>query len=137
MIILVCGGRDFGEFFTTKGIKRDPKLVVKERVQLHSTLIEIDPKFIVQGFATGADKMARMWGDKFGVPHTGDKYKAIWRVNGKIDYSAGPRRNKEMLIENPELVVAFDGGKGTNGMCELARKAGIEVKQIPPPSFTL
>ena len=29
---------------------------------------------------------------------------------------------------NPDLVIAFPGGKGTAMMVDLARKAGVEVK---------
>lgn len=58
-------------------------------------------------------------------------YPAKWREFGR---SAGPRRNQQMLDENPDvaLVLAFPlpDSKGTWDMCERADKAGIEVKAL-------
>ena len=42
--------------------------------------------------------------------------------------SAGMIRNKEMIdCHNPELVIAFPGGSGTEGMKKLALRRGIRV----------
>ena len=46
----------------------------------------------------------------------------------RLGRKAGPIRNQRMLDEGkPDLVVAFPGGKGTNGMIDLARNAGVRV----------
>ena len=68
--------------------------------------------------------------DEFAVVHwTGlDVYPADWERYG---LSAGYRRNRQMLEEGkPDLVVAFPGGKGTNMMVDIARKAGVPVRII-------
>jgi len=52
-------------------------------------------------------------------------YPALWEVHGK---SAGFIRNKLMLEDGqPELVIAFPGGRGTSNMVSLAESAGVEV----------
>lgn len=52
-------------------------------------------------------------------------FRADW---GKYGKSAGPRRNKQMLDEGrPDLVVAFEGGRGTADMVKQAKAAGVEV----------
>lgn len=49
---------------------------------------------------------------------------ANWSLWGK---AAGPIRNHEMLLENPDVVVAFPGGRGTEDMVNRAYRAGILV----------
>ena len=44
--------------------------------------------------------------------------------------SAGPIRNCEMLLQAPDLVVAFKGGKGTAHMVAVARKKGVKVLEV-------
>lgn len=110
MKILVCGGRDYSnreKLFEILDIWRDcyPKLV------------------IIQGAARGADSLAGEWAKARGVPQ--EIFPALWDVYGK---SAGFRRNEQMLYEGqPDRVLAFAGGKGTQMMVELARKAGVPV----------
>jgi hypothetical protein len=62
------------------------------------------------------------------------KYPAKWHTYGK---AAGPIRNREMLKENPELVIAFHddikNSKGTKDMVTIAQKAGITVVIISNP----
>ena len=44
--------------------------------------------------------------------------------------SAGPIRNQEMLDkENPDIVVAFPGGRGTQDMTSRAQNKNIKVVQ--------
>ena len=43
---------------------------------------------------------------------------------------AGPVRNARMLVEKPDLVIAFPGGPGTADMVRRARAAGVEVVEI-------
>lgn len=128
--ILVCGGRDFGEPITTKGEVRSKDLWLPEMLIVKHVIDWFKPNYIIQGFATGADHMARKYADKFNIPHSGEKYKAEWRrPDGSINYSAGPRRNALMISDNPDidLVVAFSGGVGTANMIKLSKAAGIEV----------
>ena len=52
---------------------------------------------------------------------------ADWKRYGR---GAGPARNQAMLVEfNPQLLVAFPGGKGTADMVRRAQKAGVRVEE--------
>lgn len=113
MRVLVCGGRGFDDpylFFDTLD-------EIKSRGELDS---------IISGGARGADALAERYAEVEGIPIT--VYPAEWEKYGK---SAGYVRNKQMLDEGkPDLVIAFPGGKGTAMMVDIARKAGVEVKEI-------
>jgi hypothetical protein len=107
--ILVCGGR----------YHDNPQLVYR-------TLSMLRPNKIVTGGANGVDMFAEAWADKLGVEK--EVYPANWAKWGN---AAGPIRNKYMLLkENPDLVLAFEGGRGTANMIETAEKYGYEVKII-------
>lgn len=113
MRILVCGGRDFAGvellFGALDGIHR-------ARPIMH----------VVHGTARGADTMAGRWARTNGIAVT--SYPADWKRHGK---AAGAIRNRVMLKqENPDVVIAFPGGKGTENMVKIARKAGVEVIEI-------
>lgn len=121
--ILVCGGREFDDWDL-----------------LYTTLYDIfdngkrslnEPLIIIEGGATGADFLARVWAKYMSIefPVSYKEYKADWKTYGR---SAGPIRNQQMLDENPdiEMVVAFPGGVGTNDMVERSVKKGLEVIQI-------
>ena len=77
----------------------------------------------------GADRWADQWAWSRGVGCY--RYPANWSAGP----SAGPKRNQEMLeaeqaslSASKELVVVhFPGGKGTAGMTELARAAGVRL----------
>lgn len=108
MRVLVCGGRDFDSW----------KLV-------HQTLREVAPSVVIQGGAAGADRLAAKWADVNGVPLI--TYPALWRQGKK----AGPIRNEFMLSDSqPDLVVAFPGGKGTADMVRRATAAGVNVVEV-------
>ena len=108
-VVLVCGGRDF----TNEGL-------------LTQVLDEVSPQRIISGMARGADLMAYNYATRRGIPC--DEYPADWNKYGK---SAGYIRNKQMLEQGrPDLVVAFPGGKGTSMMVDIAKQAGVEVKEI-------
>lgn len=72
---------------------------------------------------TGADHWAALWCAKTGVPER--RYPADWDRYGR---SAGPRRNEEMLAaEQPDMVLAFPGGRGTADCVRRARARGLLV----------
>jgi hypothetical protein len=110
MKVLVCGGRDF----------TNSAYVFSTLDKLH----EATPiTALMQGGAKGADDLARQWaasnpGVKRYVCH------ADWATHGR---SAGPKRNARMLEWQPDLVVAFPGGRGTANMVGLAKAAGVKV----------
>jgi hypothetical protein len=85
---------------------------------------------IIHGAARGADSIgalkARLLGWSF------DRilaFPARWHEHGR---AAGPIRNRRMLEEKPDIVLAFHPNlalsKGTKDMVGIARKAGIEVE---------
>jgi hypothetical protein len=112
--VLVCGGRDYDD-----------------RVALFVTLdlLHAQRRFttLIAGGARGADTLAKQWTQTRGVRTR--TYHANWKIHG---HAAGPIRNERMLrAGQPQLVVAFPGGKGTAGMTALARAAGVEVIIVP------
>lgn len=107
MKILVCGGRNYSNMnFLTATLDG------------FGNICEI-----VEGGASGADSLANVYAKMKGIPV--NQYKADWKKHGR---AAGPIRNKQMLEEGkPDIVVAFDGGKGTANMITQARNAGVKV----------
>lgn len=78
---------------------------------------------VVAGKARGADTMAVDWAVTRFCQFC--EYPADWDKHGK---SAGHIRNKQMIVcEEPDLVVAFPGGRGTANMIKQAQDAGIET----------
>ena len=110
MKVLITGGRDFS----------DSPLLTRTLDRLHS----VSPfTALIHGAAKGADRLAGEWARTNGVEEIACP--ADWRRHGR---GAGPARNKLMLEEHqPDLVVAFPGGKGTAHMVGLAKKAGTQI----------
>lgn len=113
MRVLVCGGRDW----------RDRAFVYRVLDSLHA-----DRCFtrVITGGALGADLFGKHWAEDRRIDT--DTFQADWRAYGP---AAGPMRNQRMLdIGNPELVVAFPGGRGTADMVRRAEAAGVPVERI-------
>lgn len=111
MKVLVCGGRDFNDALTLGswlgGIHKNNGPIT----------------LLIEGGARGADYMARRFAEWAGIPVK--TFPADWDKQGR---SAGPIRNRQMLVEGqPDLVVAFEGGRGTANMVEQAKAAGVRV----------
>jgi hypothetical protein len=109
MRVLVCGGRDFNDALTLGswlgGIHKNQGIDV-----------------LIEGGAEGADFMARKFAEWARIPV--ETYPADWSM-GK---AGGPIRNRQMLEEGrPDLVVAFEGGRGTADMVKQAKRAGVRV----------
>lgn len=111
MKVLVCGGRDYEDWKT--GFLVLNAIHEKRRIT-----------HVIHGGANGADHLADLWARERRIPTT--VFPANWNAHGK---AAGPIRNKLMLLENPALVVAFPGGRGTAHMVGIAKQAGIEVME--------
>lgn len=123
-LALVCGGRDYDDRITVK-----------------ITLDRVAPVLVVHGDCRdrhgspcGADKHAGEWAVLSKVRVVG--VPATWGPSFDFDRSQGPKRNAwmlelaQLLAERDALslgVVAFPGGRGTAGMRELAKKAGVPV----------
>ena len=112
--VLVCGGRRYGDQAMLFGVL---DMLSEERVI----------NCVMQGGASGADKLARMWA--ISRNHHVETFNADWAAFGK---AAGPFRNQRMIDEGkPTLVLAFAGGRGTADMTRRARSAGMPVQQFP------
>jgi len=112
--VIVCGGRDFGDY----------SLLKESLNHLLSKIRETHRVIIVSGCARGADSLALRYAleDNLSV----EKYPADWEANGR---GAGYLRNEQMLkVANG--VVAFPGGKGTEHMVAIAQKKGIPTKEV-------
>ena len=111
MKVLVCGGRKFTDILHLHRV-------------LDSLLRERPITTIIEGNCRGADQLAGAWARKHGIENR--KFPADWETHGR---AAGPIRNRQMLDEGqPDLVIAFSGGKGTRNMATLAEERGIKVK---------
>ena len=107
MILLVCGGRDYSDKdFVYKCLDN-----VKGKIDL-----------IIEGGASGADRIARDWALSKGIHFA--TVEALW---GSYSRRAGPLRNKAMLMLKPDACVAFEGGYGTRSMVNLCHASGIKV----------
>jgi hypothetical protein len=113
MKVLVTGGRHYA----------DAEVVTAE---LDAVNAESAISLIITGGARGADALAIEWAQFEGIPFV--VYEPDWNRWGKV---AGPKRNKEMLLlSEPDLVVAFPGGRGTADCVKQARGFGIEVLEV-------
>lgn len=108
MKAIVCGGRDYSDL-----------------EYLETTLNHCKKWWnlttIITGGAKGADSLAHMWAIKTGL--ITEVYPADW----SIGRSAGMIRNRDMLNQKPDVVIAFQGGRGTENMITISREAGIPV----------
>lgn len=112
MKLLVCGGRDYGD------VDRADKLL--DRIHANRKI-----QIVIEGGATGADSLARMWAKKRGVLCA--TVPALWSKRGR---GAGPQRNAAMLTLGPDGVLAFPGGAGTANMVQAAKDAGVPVMEV-------
>jgi len=108
MKALVCGGRNY-----------------RNKNKLFDELDKLDPDIVIHGDARGADRLAGKWARAKGKMEL--KFPAEWQ---KYRRSAGMIRNRRMLEEKPDIVVAFPGGRGTYNMIKISKKAGIRVHEI-------
>ena len=120
MKVLVCGGRYFQEV----------PLLWRHLDQLHAkssiTCVIEGGSDAVAGEYYGADYWARMWAQARGVHSV-----TCWADWDQFGRWAGPKRNKEMLERyGPDLVLAFEGGKGTADMVKQAQAAGVAVRSV-------
>lgn len=116
MKILVCGGRDYNNYSFIKYVLDN----------INKKLIPHTITCIVHGGARGADSLAGKWAKENNIYC--QVYEAEWDKYGK---SAGIKRNEKMLKNSdPNLVVAFSGGRGTNHMVEHSLKKNYKVLDL-------
>lgn len=110
MIILICGGRDYNDYDALN--------------RAMTELLPFRPKMVIEGGATGADRLGRQWAIDNGVHYA--TVPALWDHFGK---SAGYRRNAVMLMLEPSYCIALPGGRGTANMIDLCQRAEVTVWQ--------
>ncbi len=108
-------------------------LVTGSRTFTNKSLIELafdelyppDEVTLIHGDCRGADKLAASIALEYGFEV--QAYPADWKKYGR---AAGPIRNRLMLDQNPDIVLAFPlpGSKGTKNCIRQAEKRGFTVK---------
>ena len=115
MRVLVCGGRDYTDYTKVDSV-------------LDGIHASTPIRAIIHGNARGADRCGGDWAmRRVGVSNW--PVPAQWSKFGK---AAGPKRNQAMIGLQPDLVVAFPGGRGTADMVKRARAAGVTVIEVTP-----
>ena len=87
--------------------------------------------FVIEGGAIGADTIAREWAISRKIRYI--TYHAQWKKYGR---AAGHRRNQEMVDLNPDLVITFPGGKGTEDLVNRAKIKKLKIIRVEE-HFTL
>ena len=107
MRVLVCGDRGW-----------------TDTTMIYDVLNFLHPQVVIEGHARGADSAAHRWAIESRV--TLVCRPAEWSRFGR---AAGSLRNRRMLADQPDLVIAFhdriEFSKGTADMLMLADKANI------------
>jgi len=108
-VVWVAGGRDYDQFS-----------------EMRTALDQFAGSVLITGAARGADLLAEDIWRRWQRPYIG--IPAEWDMYGR---AAGYRRNAEIargrLIGQPDMLVAFPGGKGTGHAIDLAVQHDIEV----------
>jgi hypothetical protein len=122
--VLVCGGREYDnmpkvcEVLDIVHAKYGDRLVIVTGAQ--RKWMSSVKRFV------GADYLAEEWARSRQVDYMG--FPAKWNRDGK---RAGMHRNRHMFVSSaPQAVIAFPGGVGTAGMCDIARRAGITPWEV-------
>ena len=113
MRILVTGGRDYS----------NQEMVNKILSKLNEFRgIEM----IIEGGARSADSLARNWTRENSIP-----VKTVYADWNRYGKKAGPIRNQKMLDEEqPDYVLVFPGGRGTQHMKSIAQKVGVKIMEV-------
>ena len=114
MNVLICGGRDYND-----------EQYLWEYLDKYTEENGVD--LVIEGGATGVDRLANLWAIHHGV-HVA-QVRPRWDFFGK---KAGHLRNAAMLRLNPMVVIAFPGGVGTANMIKQAKEKGVPVIEVPP-----
>lgn len=122
MRVLVCGGRDYDDYFNI--------IRVLDGINKRHPITALG-----HGDAPGTDRLAGRWARFRKKEWAIKEYPADWDKHGK---AAGIIRNREMNHKfKPWLVVAFPGGNGTRDMVNVARKANVKVEVVPDLTLTM
>ena len=112
MKLLICGDREWNR-----------------EAPIRKVLEQYDPKTteVIHGDARGADRMAGRIADEMGFKVT--DFPAKWTEFGR---AAGFIRNRQMLKEGPDRVIAFHENiaesKGTKDMLKISEEVGVPTE---------
>ena len=106
-LVLVCGGRDFND--------SNALFAAMDRVRSRIWCV-------MHGGCKGADMLADEWARSNGLHRA--RIDALWDQYGN---GAGPLRNQIMARFEPDVLIAFPGGRGTAGMIELCQERNIKI----------
>jgi hypothetical protein len=96
---------------------------------LDGLCLEYGVNEIISGGARGADTLARDYAKSAAIEFT--EFPVTSYDWGKYGKAAGALRNIKMLREGePDLVVAFPGGRGTAHMVSISKAANVKVIEI-------
>lgn len=113
MKVIVCGSRTW----------RNRSLIARHIRSLPPGTL------VIHGNARGADRIAGELAEYYG--YDVKPMPADWKKFGR---AAGPIRNGQMLLEKPDLVIAFmdaqNPTRGTQDMMDQAKAAGVEVRWV-------
>lgn len=112
MRVIICGGRDYTDLIEATRIL--------DVIHAQRPITEV-----ISGGARGADRLGELWAQKKSIPCT--IVPADWNTYG---LKTGWIRNNAMADLNPDAVIAFPGGKGTDMMCRIARHRNIELIEV-------
>ena len=116
--LLITGSRDWED-------EEAVRFEIAGMTMLHPGLV------VVHGACpTGADAMAAKTCRDIGIRQ--EPHPARWRVTGKLDRSAGFRRNAEMVALGAGTCIAFirNASRGATHCADLAEKAAIQVRRL-------
>ena len=107
--LLISGGRDF----------EDVDFMVDALAAVMAYAYEPITE-VITGEAIGADTIGKEWADVMGITHTGFPVsESDWNRHGM---KAAYLRNEDMLEYEPDIVIAFPGGNGTQHMIDISRE---------------
>jgi hypothetical protein len=93
---------------------------------INDVIDAVEPCLVIVGGSSGVDGTTEIRCGQLGKPVA--VFPAAWGWHGN---NAGPIRNGWMLrFGQPDYVIAFPGGKGTENMVMQAEKAGVPVIRI-------
>lgn len=133
MILMVTGGRRYGEFDLDAVLadrKKETLRVVAQVKALRDALDKIHrlrgiTELVEGGCKTGTDRLSKAWAQKNGIMVV--TYPADWS-KGR---GGGPRRNTKMVNESgAQGCLATEGGDGTADCISKCEKAGIPVMKV-------
>lgn len=123
---IICGGRNYARTDIQDLTPTDCLKKICEAISLCAFLDMMGFTSIIEGGAKGADRAARTWAIARNISY--ETFNANWTEEGR---AAGPIRNARMLEEgDPDIVIAFPGGRGTSNMMDAAGKRGIAVLMV-------